>query len=180
MEFSVPISRESSAVTEYIALKSVLAGKAVLVAAGLLAAIAAPAVLGESNASAQHQNETAPDATAPAQAVPAWQTAAGGKMTFEVASVKLSKPDVQQHSSFSLNVDDSSSQNGGLVTANLPLVDYIKFAYKLWLTRDQRQAMLAHLPKWVAADRFEIQARAEGDPTNDQLRLMMQSLLADR
>jgi bla regulator protein blaR1 len=40
--------------------------------------------------------------------------------------------------------------------------------------------MLAGLPKWVSTDRFEIQARAAGTPTKDQMRLMMQSLLADR
>ena len=40
--------------------------------------------------------------------------------------------------------------------------------------------MLAHLPKWVATDYFEIHAKAEGNPTKDQMRLMMQSLLADR
>jgi len=40
--------------------------------------------------------------------------------------------------------------------------------------------MLAPLPKWVTTDNFEIQAKAEGNPTKDQMRLMMQSLLADR
>jgi bla regulator protein blaR1 len=40
--------------------------------------------------------------------------------------------------------------------------------------------MLAHLPKWVATDHFVIQAKAEGNPTKDQMRLMMQSLLSDR
>jgi uncharacterized protein (TIGR03435 family) len=40
--------------------------------------------------------------------------------------------------------------------------------------------MLAHLPKWVETDYFEIQARAAGNPTKDQIRLMMQSLLAER
>ncbi len=41
--------------------------------------------------------------------------------------------------------------------------------------------MIAHLPKWVAEDRFDIQAKAaEANPTKDQMRLMMQALLADR
>ena len=35
--------------------------------------------------------------------------------------------------------------------------------------------------KWVSEDRFAIQAKAtEGNPTKDQMRLMMQALLADR
>jgi len=38
------------------------------------------------------------------------------------------------------------------------------------------------LPKWLATERFAIEARVdgEGNPTKDQMRLMMQSLLADR
>ena len=41
-------------------------------------------------------------------------------------------------------------------------------------------SMLAHVPKWVSTDSFEIQAVAEGNPTKDQMRLMVRSLLADR
>ena len=40
--------------------------------------------------------------------------------------------------------------------------------------------MLARLPKWVDTDLFEIDAKAAGNPTKDQMRLMMQSLLAER
>ena len=40
--------------------------------------------------------------------------------------------------------------------------------------------MISHLPKWVSTDAFEIQARAPGNPTKDQMRLMMQALLAER
>ncbi len=43
------------------------------------------------------------------------------------------------------------------------------------------QAMLAHLPKWFSSDRFSIQAKAPiPDPTKDQMRLMVRSLLKDR
>jgi hypothetical protein len=40
--------------------------------------------------------------------------------------------------------------------------------------------MLAHAPKWVYTDLYAINAVAEGNPTKDQMRLMLQSLLADR
>jgi uncharacterized protein (TIGR03435 family) len=40
--------------------------------------------------------------------------------------------------------------------------------------------MVAHLPKWIDTDYFEIDAKAAGNPTKDQMRLMMQSLLAER
>ena len=57
---------------------------------------------------------------------------------------------------------------------------YIEFAWNLTLSREQLDAMVAHLPKWVSADSFDFQARAEGNPTQDQMRLMVRSLLADR
>ncbi len=40
--------------------------------------------------------------------------------------------------------------------------------------------MFANVPKWVTTDKYAINAEAVGDPTKDQMRLMMQSLLADR
>jgi bla regulator protein BlaR1 len=57
------------------------------------------------------------------------------------------------------------------------------FAYKYYPAPDQRQAMEAHLPAWAhdPAVRFTIDAKAaSSNPTKDQFRLMMQSLLADR
>jgi bla regulator protein BlaR1 len=124
-----------------------------------------------------------------AQPVPAWQTAAGGKMAFEVASVKRAQPGAAfAPPSFPLDAGDSFVSFGdgsgqpprGRFRASFPLVAYISFAYKLTLTPEQRQAMLAHLPNWVGTDRFDIEARAEGNPSKDQMRLMIQSLLADR
>ena len=40
--------------------------------------------------------------------------------------------------------------------------------------------MVARLPKWVDTDVIEIEAKAAGNPTKDQMRLIMQSLLAER
>jgi hypothetical protein len=40
--------------------------------------------------------------------------------------------------------------------------------------------MLARVPKWVSTDQYVINAEGEGNRTKDQMRLMMQSLLADR
>lgn len=111
---------------------------------------------------------------------PAWQTAAGGKMSFEVASVKPSKPGTFTSPNFPLDTSDAYATTGGRFSADFPLSVYIGFAYKLNLTREQRESMLAHLPKWVSTDNFTIQAKAEGNPTKDQMRLMIQSLLADR
>ena len=102
-------------------------------------------------------------------------------MSFEVASIKQSKPGTFFPPNFPLDPGDAYARTGGRFTADFRLATYITFAYKLSLTEEQVQSMIAPLPKWVATDNFEIQARAAVDnPTKDQMRLMMQSLLADR
>jgi bla regulator protein blaR1 len=108
---------------------------------------------------------------------------APGRMSFEVASIRQSKPGTFTPPDFALDNGESYApfpDPGGRFTADFPLSVYIEFAYKLWLTPEQTDSVLAHLPKWVATDSFEIHAKAEGNPTKDQMRLMMQSLLADR
>jgi uncharacterized protein (TIGR03435 family) len=47
------------------------------------------------------------------------------------------------------------------------------------LTNKQLASFESQVP-WSLEDLFDIEARAEGNPTKDQYRLMMQSLLADR
>jgi len=108
-----------------------------------------------------------------------WVAAAGGKESFEVASVKQNKSNGMSSASVPLNDQDGYSSNGGLFSAtNYRLDAFIGFAYKL--TSRQTQSALSQLPKWAVAERFDIQARAEGNTTKDQMRLMMQSLRADR
>jgi len=117
-------------------------------------------------------------------AVPQWQTNAGGKMAFDVASVKLNKSGLPPsgdtpYANVAMGPGDYYSPTGGLFTAtNLPVYNYIVFAYKA--TANQTLNLRAQVPKWVLSDRYDIQARVEGNPTKDQMRLMMQALLADR
>ena len=102
----------------------------------------------------------------------------GGKMSFEVASVKQDK-DGRPYSNFPLGPGNSYSANGGLLSANdMPVSVYIGFAYGL--TTYQRYALDAQLPKWAKDERFDIEARADTNATKDQMRMMMRSLLADR
>lgn len=112
--------------------------------------------------------------------VPDWQAAAGGKRSFEVASIRLAKPGEAFPPSFPLDNDDAYGPVGGRFSAVFSLATYIRFAYKVTLAPDQTRAMIAGLPKWVSTDRFVVEARAEGQPTKDRMRLMMQSLLARR
>ncbi len=124
--------------------------------------------------------QSAKASVARAQDAPDWQTEAGGKKSFEVASVKRDTGEFRSPN-FPFDPGDAYAETGGRLSADFSLTTYITFAYKLALTQEQRQAMIAHLPKWVAEDRFSIQAKAaEANPTKDQMRLMMQDLLADR
>jgi bla regulator protein BlaR1 len=96
------------------------------------------------------------------------QTAA--KMSFEVVSIRQSKPGIPPRARLENN----------RFTGNLTLFGYIEIAWSLLPSREQMDAMLAGAPKWVSTDSFEIQAVAEGNPTGDQMRLMVRSLFADR
>jgi bla regulator protein blaR1 len=112
---------------------------------------------------------------------PSWQSVAGGHLEFEVASVRPSSPGGSPGANMSMNTGDYLKPTGGLFTANLPLVTYIAFAYKLSLDHEQGKLLLDSLPKWAATQMFAVHARASsGNPTKDQYRLMMQSLLANR
>ena len=89
--------------------------------------------------------------------------------------MKPSKSNDPPDSSFPLGPGDAYTPTGGLFTAgNQPLIAYIGFAYKL------RESDLPGLQNWVYNDRFDIEARTQANPTKAQMRLMMQSLLADR
>jgi uncharacterized protein (TIGR03435 family) len=102
-------------------------------------------------------------------------------MEFEVASIHLGDPGKFIPPTFGLNIDDAPIPPGGHFIADFPLPVYIEFAYKLMLTPEQSDAMLAHLPAWVRSQAFVIEAKAPApNPTKDQMRLMVQSLLADR
>ena len=125
-------------------------------------------------------------------------------LAFEVASIRPSKPGSPQHSNVPLdsgNVygtinaeDDARTATGGYLRAtHQPLWRYISFAYKLSGTQELalRFSMFSGAPKsgapfWVtgsfnaAPEYFDIVARAPAETSVDQMRLMMQMLLADR
>ena len=91
---------------------------------------------------------------------------------FEVASVKPTK--MFRPPNFPLDIGDAKTP-GGRFSVSFGLVPYVAFAYTL-----SPGDVGTPLPKSFLTETFEIEARAPGNPTKDQMRLMMQSLLADR
>jgi uncharacterized protein (TIGR03435 family) len=113
-----------------------------------------------------------------------WEKAAGGKMSFDVASIRQdTNSDADPQSNVPLRSMDSFSDSfaptGGLLRAsNFLLIQYVAFAYKL--SPEEAKSVQLQLPKWADTNEYDIVARASGNPTKDQFRLMMQALLTDR
>jgi uncharacterized protein (TIGR03435 family) len=118
--------------------------------------------------------------------VPAWQTAAGGHQEFDVVSVHKNKSGNPWAGGdkMTMNVpygpdDNYVVTNGVLSAKNYPLLNLIVFAYKV--PTAQGEELLASLPVWTNGELYDIEARTDNrDVTKDQMRLMMQALLADR
>jgi uncharacterized protein (TIGR03435 family) len=134
--------------------------------------------------SATLESQIAPGArVAPEQtsSLEPWEAMAGGKMAFDVASVKQDKSEAKPRSNVKLdNTRTAYPPNGGVFIAkNWQLATYIAFAYKL--SAQQNYVMAKSLPDWAYTDRFDIEAKSDNhSPTKDQMRLMLQALLEDR
>jgi uncharacterized protein (TIGR03435 family) len=117
-----------------------------------------------------------------ANSLASWQSFPADKIEFDVASVKQDNTPPgpgADHSNMPLDSQDGFNPTGGLfIATGYRLITYIAFAYKF--TNSQLQELSSHVPKWVVSDRFAIEARASGNPTKDDYRAMMRSLLADR
>jgi uncharacterized protein (TIGR03435 family) len=92
---------------------------------------------------------------------------------FEVASVKPSPPMTPA----GLIVRSGSAQPGGRwVSQNARFIDILRSVYPEYPLRGQ----IAGGPVWINSARFDITARADGDPPPEQIRAMARHLLADR
>src|SRR5579863_4203558 len=112
-------------------------------------------------------------------AAQAFAQTAPARPEFEVASVKPNKSGDPPSSNNPLGPGNVYSPYGGYFQANnFPLYTYILFAWKIM--GNQEQFLRPQMPEWVMTEHFDIQARAEGNPDKDRMRLMMRSLLADR
>lgn len=86
---------------------------------------------------------------------------------FEVASIKRSAPD-SEASGFAFQ------PGGRWMMRRLPVSVLIHQAYPT----EARE--LVGAPEWVESDVYDVTAKASGNPTRDEMRLMMRTLLAQR
>lgn len=101
------------------------------------------------------------------------------RIVFEVASIRPDKSTGRPRSDFPIGPGRVYVPRGGIFRAtHVLLFQIIGFAFDM--THSQMMYIAQHVPDWVASEGFDITARAEGKPNEDQLRVMMQSLLADR
>jgi uncharacterized protein (TIGR03435 family) len=109
-------------------------------------------------------------------AKPAPETA---KLEFEVASVR---PADLYSDSQSMAIQESyRAPRSELFSANTYFNHYIEFAYHLPVTETQDESLVKSLDAaGLRRVKWAIKARAEGIPTQEQLRQMVRSLLEDR
>ncbi len=103
------------------------------------------------------------------------------KQEFDVVSIKQNRTvGSQPRSNFPLGPGGMYAATGGVFSAsNMPIGIYIMFAYKM--TDHEVQSMLKQLPGWAAEDRYDVEAKTDKpNATKDDMRAMMQSLLAER
>jgi uncharacterized protein (TIGR03435 family) len=99
-----------------------------------------------------------------AQAMPDRTGAA--RPAFEVASVKPARSDGP--------IDLRVTPGGRLTVTNLTVAVLIREAYGV------KHYQVSGGPAWLSADGFDINAKAEGEPSRPQMMLMLQTLLEDR
>ncbi len=90
------------------------------------------------------------------------------RLQFEAATIKLNNRGE--------NGADFDTHPGGLLhVRNNPMQNVIRNAYGV-----AQVFLLIGGPDWIHSDRYDMEARAEGNPSRDQMMSMLQSLLEDR
>lgn len=98
---------------------------------------------------------------------------------FDVVSIRESRSTDAPYTNFPLNPGPQYNNEGGLLVArNIPLLQLFVFAYTHSMY--QIQQLRDTLPDWVRYTRYDVQARAEGRPTKDEMREMVRSMLEER
>jgi len=90
--------------------------------------------------------------------------------TFEVATIKPNK-------SGDARSRTDAAPNGRVMATNVPLNDLVRTAF---LLQPQEMVMGERAPAWITTDRWDIEAKAAGEPSPQQMRAMLRNLLIDR
>jgi len=105
------------------------------------------------------------------------QQAAKPSLAFEAASVRENQDARSGPTNVPLDTEDAFIPTNGLFSAKgFPLSAYIAFAYK----QQNNPALRNQLPKWAQTARYDIDARGAGNPTKDEYREMVRTMLAQR
>lgn len=93
---------------------------------------------------------------------------------FEVASITPCKPGTPAPPGEHMGTVRFTAPGGRFSARAIDLAYLLEWAYSI------QPAQHSGGPAWMETDRYDIAAKAEGNPTEDQMRLMVQALLADR
>jgi uncharacterized protein (TIGR03435 family) len=88
-------------------------------------------------------------------------------LRFQTATVSL-------NTSGSLSGGSQIQPGGRLTITNTSIRDTLRYIY------DIPDFAIVGAPEWLSSERYDIEAEAAGNPSRDQLKAMMRSLLADR
>jgi uncharacterized protein (TIGR03435 family) len=86
---------------------------------------------------------------------------------FEVASIKLNR-------SGDRRIMIRPAQGGRFTATNIPMQFFINQAYSI------KDFQLSGAPAWLMSERYDIEAKAEGNPSMSEMLPMIQALLEDR
>ena len=93
---------------------------------------------------------------------------ASSRPEFEVASIKLNK-------SADSRVMVAPAPGGRFTATNIPLQYLVAASYGI-----KQNFQLSGAPAWLLSERYDIEAKAAGDPSFDAMLSMLQTLFADR
>jgi hypothetical protein len=113
-----------------------------------------------------------------AEVAPGQEKVSDRPQQFEVASIRKD-PRPFMPSDIPLSADDAFPPHGAVLSEHGTLAGYLIFAYKI-TDAIQYPLLEAQLPGWAKDEWFSIRATVEGNPTKDELRVLMQNLLIER
>jgi uncharacterized protein (TIGR03435 family) len=99
---------------------------------------------------------------------------AEAKLEFEVASVKPAAPQTPDRMMMGIGGGPGSNDPGRMTITNLTLRDLVTFAYGV------KRSQISGGPGWLDTERFDITAKVPQGATKEQMKVMLQNLLADR